>query len=66
MRRSAILKNAAVTHMDDIYDKSTNMPMWWDMGDEVCSDEVYSASDLDSVFANRFWGEYSMSKSCDM
>ena len=51
--------------MDDIYDRSTNMPMWWDMRDEVRSDEVYSASDPDFVFANRFWGEYSMSKSCD-
>jgi hypothetical protein len=64
-QRAPLLKNAAVTHMDDIYDRSTNMPMWWDMRDEVRSDEVYSASDLDSVFANGFWGEYSMSTSCD-
>ena len=57
--------------MDDIYDKLVDLQIcprdiWSDMRDEVRSmcDKIYSASDPDLILANRFWGEYSMSNSC--
>ncbi len=49
--------------MDDIYDKLVDLKMcprdiWSDEVRSMC-DEV--SSDPDLVFANRFWGEWSMS-----